>query len=252
MDEGGLLARMGSSISRFYGLVGAASEGASVIRFPGVLGCICPAVPERSIFNSIAYGGYPALHAALEDLGHAYAAAGVRAWMVWVPDGDREAAKMLRKAGHDLVARPRAMGMELADLPGSDPGDLDWSDQGSVAELSSVNDRAYGYPADTFERGLRGFPAEEALIYVARLGGDSCAALMTVDVDGDCGVYFVATIPDAQGMGLVSRLLNLALTAARERGCTTATLQATRAGRPVYERLGFVDLIGMQMWERRS
>jgi hypothetical protein len=38
---------------------------------------------------------------------------------------------------------------------------------------------------------------------------------------------------------------------AREAGCETSTLQATAAGRPVYERLGYQDLGALQMWEFR-
>ena len=35
-----------------------------------------------------------------------------------------------------------------------------------------------------------------------------------------------------------------------DRGCTTTTLIATRAGAPVYERLGYRDVGHLQMWER--
>jgi hypothetical protein len=38
---------------------------------------------------------------------------------------------------------------------------------------------------------------------------------------------------------------------ANMRGCETTTLQATKMGAPVYERLGYRDLGARQMWERR-
>jgi hypothetical protein len=39
---------------------------------------------------------------------------------------------------------------------------------------------------------------------------------------------------------------------ARERGRRTSTLQATKLGAPIYERVGFADLGALQMWEKRS
>jgi GNAT superfamily N-acetyltransferase len=60
---------------------------------------------------------------------------------------------------------------------------------------------------------------------------------MTYDHDGDCGVYFVATLREARGRGLARRLLARALVDARDRGCLTTMLQATKMGEPVYTAL---------------
>jgi predicted acetyltransferase len=43
-----------------------------------------------------------------------------------------------------------------------------------------------------------------------------------------------------------------ALSEAAERGCETSTLQATKLGRPVYERVGYEDFGALQMWEYRE
>jgi hypothetical protein len=43
-----------------------------------------------------------------------------------------------------------------------------------------------------------------------------------------------------------------ALHDARDRGRKTTTLQATKAGAPIYERLGYHDFGALQMWERRK
>ena len=72
------------------------------------------------------------------------------------------------------------------------------------------------------------------------------------DHDGDFSVTLVATLPEARGRGLAGRLLTHALHEARERGCTTTSLQATKMGQPVYGRLGYRDLGPVQMWERRA
>jgi ribosomal protein S18 acetylase RimI-like enzyme len=76
--------------------------------------------------------------------------------------------------------------------------------------------------------------------------------LATIQHGGDCGVYLVATAPAAQRRGLAGALMLHALADAREAGCATTTLQATRAGTPVYARLGYRDLGAIEMWERRQ
>jgi hypothetical protein len=43
-----------------------------------------------------------------------------------------------------------------------------------------------------------------------------------------------------------------ALADAAEQGLETTTLQATKLGYPVYEKLGYRDLGVLQMWERRT
>jgi hypothetical protein len=42
------------------------------------------------------------------------------------------------------------------------------------------------------------------------------------------------------------------LRSAQRRGLTTGSLQASRAGAPVYERLGFADAGYVELWERRE
>ena len=61
----------------------------------------------------------------------------------------------------------------------------------------------------------------------------------------------MGTLEAARGRGLATSLMRRALADARERGCTTTTLVATKMGHPVYARLGYRDLGRVQMWERR-
>jgi predicted acetyltransferase len=77
------------------------------------------------------------------------------------------------------------------------------------------------------------------------------ACLGAFDHDGDCGIYFVATVPEARGRGLASALLRQTLVEARDRGCATSSLQATAAGFPIYERIGYLDAGAIEMWESR-
>ncbi len=87
--------------------------------------------------------------------------------------------------------------------------------------------------------------------YVARLDGTPAAFVVVFDNDSDCVFWYAATSKPSRGRGLCSGLLHHALVEARERGCVTSTCQATPAGEPVYERLGFRSLGGLHFWERR-
>src|SRR3989442_9725384 len=88
--------------------------------------------------------------------------------------------------------------------------------------------------------------------YLARLDGVPAACVAAIDHRTDCGIYFVATAPEARGRGLATVLMARALADARERGCRTTSLQATKMGYPIYARFGYQDLGTLQMWERRA
>jgi GNAT superfamily N-acetyltransferase len=81
--------------------------------------------------------------------------------------------------------------------------------------------------------------------------GAPAACTVALDHERDCCITFVATLPAARGRGLATALMARALLDARSRGCETSSLQATKMGQPVYERLGYRDLGPLAMWERR-
>ena len=223
------------------GLSGA-SDGAYAIERDGLVASVMPAVPDRSVVNSVIYEDVEALKAAYDELEAAYA----NAWTVWVPDHDTEAAVFLGERGHVLDADPEAMVLDLDEVerPAEPPAFDAGADPASIGPL---NDAAYGTDGE-FTRALARFAARPGLFaYTAGPG----ACLCTIDHDDDCSVWLVATAPEARGRGLATALMAHALADARERGRTTSTLQATDLGRPVYDRLGYRSLGEIQMWERR-
>jgi ribosomal protein S18 acetylase RimI-like enzyme len=141
--------------------------------------------------------------------------------------------------------------LDLAALEDPELGDLDWTRDAPLRTLARTNDDAYGYEAGTFARAIGATPPDTYRMYEARAEGVAASVLGTLDHEEDCAVLWVATSPAAQGRGLATRLLHLALAEARERGCATATLQATEAGAHLYRRLGFRELGALHMWERR-
>jgi GNAT superfamily N-acetyltransferase len=243
--------RMYRSVAQVMRTNVGATQGGRALEPDGVVAAVTPGSPERSVFNSVFYERPEALRASLDELAAAYEDAGVRAWTVWVPEGDRASAELLDSAGHRLDATPRAMVLDMAELTDLDVGDLEWDSDPPIEEVWRINDLAYGYPPGTFERGIGRPPDGSYRFYLARLDGQPACVVGTMDVDGDCGVYWVATLPEARGRGLTTRVMRVAVAEGVERGCDISTLQATSLGRPIYERLGYRDLGTLQMWERR-
>lgn len=228
----------------------AGGAGSRLLRPDGLIASLAPATPQRSLFNSVYYDDPAALAAELDGLAELYDSHGVRAWTVWVPDSDRETARLLAGRGHALDAEPRAMAMELADLDAEAPAPdgVEAAAVGAPA-CAELNDRAYGYGPDGFRAGLAG---ETAIRWHgAFAAGEAVGCLGTIEVGDDCCVTGVATPPEHRGRGIASWLLLQVLAEAREAGMRTASLQATRAGAPLYERLGFRDFGFVEMWELR-
>jgi GNAT superfamily N-acetyltransferase len=200
--------------------------------------------------NSVVYDRARDLERTLPELTEVYDGAGVRAWTVWAPHFDTEAVEALRRAGHVLDADPEAMAMELSALTAPRPTGLDLQPDPDLATVARLNDASYTFGGNHFERALRTAPGLH--LYVALADGRPVCCATGHDHDGDFSVTFVATLPEARGRGLAGRLLTLALHDARDRGCTTTSLQATKMGEPVYRRLGYRGLGPVQMWEHRA
>jgi len=211
-----------------------------------------PAVPERSVANSVVYDSAAGLAAAYDELAAAYDEIGAK-WTVWVHPGDAEAAALLEQRGHVLDAEPEAMAADLRGGVERPAGGAlgDWTADGDLADVGPLNDRAFGLYGDSFARALVQLPTDGVAVYTARQGGVPVACLMTVDLDSNVEIQMVAVVPEARGQGLAGKLLGHALADAAGRGLETSTLVATQLGRPVYERAGFRPLGGIQMWERR-
>jgi predicted GNAT family acetyltransferase len=227
----------------------ARSAGAQLLEMDGVIAAVNGAVRERSVFNSVVYLDPDALAAARDELASAYAEAGC-SWTVWVPEQDRGTIRMLEAAGHTLDAQPRAMGIELDGVSEPDLSGLDWTDQGDVEEMGSLNDAAYGYEPGSWLKGM-GHEPEGLHVYMARVDGKPAATVSSRDVGRDSTIWNVATAEWARGRGLSTALMHKAIFDAAGRGCPTSTLQATKLGAPIYRRCGYGDFGALGMWEFR-
>jgi GNAT superfamily N-acetyltransferase len=231
-------------------MVAGSSPGARLLELDGVIATIVSATPERSVVNSVVYDSGEALERALEPLATTYDEAGIRAWTVWVPDHDVAAQQLLRRAGHVLDAAPAAMAIDLGEFDRSPGAGIDLDRDPAPADVGRINDLAYGFDGD-FTRAFARRP-HDLNLYAARIDRNAVACVGSIHHDRDCGIYLVATDPAARGRGLAGELVTAALQDARAAGCTTASLQSTAMGKPVYARLGFREFGAIQMWERRA
>jgi GNAT superfamily N-acetyltransferase len=240
-------------LEAFLRIIAGGAQSSQLLTFPGVTAAAVPAAAERSFVNSIVYRSAGDLAAAIDPLAATYRSRGVHAWTVWVPEGDHAATEVLATAGHELDASPAAMALELADLPEPELEGLDWDDGAEASEVARLNDIAYGWAGDGgFADAFTAIPDRSLRLFRARVDGAVACVAGTIDAGSDCVLVMVATPPERRGKGLARRLCHAALEDARDRGLKTSTLQATKLGRPVYERLGYRTYGAMEMWERRE
>lgn len=209
------------------------SQGAEVIETDGAAIAIFVHPPDREFLNNtVLERGVKNLGATLDLVERAYADRGVERYAVWVHESEEDVGREVKARSYDYDSSTRTMAMSIGDLAEVDTSKLD------LVELD----------LDEFwcSQGLDGLlpelSAEGAHFYASRFNGENAATLMAFDHEGDCGIYMVGTVPAARGHGLATALSVRAVGEARKRGCTTASLQATKMAEGVYASVGFRDL----------
>jgi GNAT superfamily N-acetyltransferase len=96
--------------------------------------------------------------------------------------------------------------------------------------------------ASAFAAVLRAMNPERAFGLLGMFQGRPVsAAFAFIDREGEGGVYFVATEAEFRGRGFGAATVSALLDELERRGASTCILQASKLGKPVYERLGFED-----------
>jgi ribosomal protein S18 acetylase RimI-like enzyme len=186
-------------------------RGAREVRAAGVVGAHVPwAADNHWIDAAVAKPG-----ASLVDPPHCV-------WSTDVPDGRRELQG---------IAMP-CMGLELRDQEADAP------ETPSLAVVGELNDRAYGQQ-DRLAPLIAALDDPRVRTHGVRVDGEWACVALTLRVDDDVSVQYVATDARFRRRGLAARVVAGALAQARADGVRTATLQASPDGFGVYERLGF-------------
>jgi GNAT superfamily N-acetyltransferase len=243
---------MHRSMSAFYRVLGSGSAGGIVLERERLLAAVVPSCPNQSIVNAVVYEQGDAVKAAHDELREIYATASVRVWRLWVPRDDRTLREWLDSSGYRLSGSPRAMTLDLVGVDIERDDHLRWERTDDAAAVAALSEQAYGLPDGEFAEPLKAFADCRAHLYLAYEQAEPAACTLALDAGTDCGIYAVATRPSSRGRGLASALMRNALADARDRGCTTSSLQSSTIAFPVYTRLGYRDLGALDTWEYNS
>jgi predicted GNAT family acetyltransferase len=249
MDDATLRRRLWEGFARLQSLLGGSARHGVVLEREALVASIVPHAPDSPALNAAVALDAAAALTALQDLELRYRRAGVRRWGVWLDGNQRAVTRALHDAGLQLATASPGMGADLDELELADGATVKAADLRTVGR---VNDQAYGKVDGRLERTLAALPAQRLYAYRVDRDGKPAAVALALHHNGDCGVSFVATVPAARRKGLATTVMRAALAHARERGCTSVSLQATQVGERLYARLGFRQLGPMELWERRA
>lgn len=188
--------------------------GASEVRAPGVVGARVPWASDNHWVD-----------AAVADVGAALDSPPHCVWSTDIPPGRQEIEE---------IAMP-CMGLDLVAWSPPGEGALETP---STAVVGELNDRAYGQQ-DRLAPLIGAIADPRVRTHGLRVDGEWACVALTLRVVDDVSVQYVATDARFRRRGLAARVVGGALAEARADGVRTATLQASRDGFGVYERLGF-------------
>jgi GNAT superfamily N-acetyltransferase len=163
-------------------------------------------------------------------------------------DGDRS-IRELEEQGWSRRADPTpGMTLAMPDAPGAVPSGLAIHEVRTHEQLVGFREaafRGFGFPtaAARIFLGDRLLALPHVRLYAGTEGGAVVATSMLVVTGAVAGIYWVATLEEQRGRGFGEALSRAAVDGGRAFGCALASLQASKLGRPVYERMGFAHAL---------
>jgi GNAT superfamily N-acetyltransferase len=180
----------------------------------------------------------------------------------WITENTRPANMAEYLTAHGFTTQGGSVGMaiDLANLNEENhaPKVFEISEVNDPADLKTwcrVSGTGFGIPEQAIPSIVEWFSIEMKMnqpmkLYLGLLDGKPVATSQYYLGEGVCGIYFVATLPEARNKGIGFAITQKPLLDAKKLGYRAGILQASKMGRPVYLKLGFKDYcrIGSYSW----
>ena len=215
------------------------------------------------IHSGVAYGvfnsailGWPAAHSSedlerrLREAREHYRAKGVP-WSAWVCESllggaaKSQLERIARGCGLRWIAGHTGMTAARIERPARKLPAIEVrrvADQRSREDFCRLSTRVFELPPDVAERiyGHERMWSGRLLSWVGYAKGTCVCMAATGTAAGAVGVYSVATLPEHRGRGYAEAITRHAVfEAQRASGVEPSILHATRAGLPLYQRMGY-------------
>lgn len=169
-------------------------------------------------------------------------------FIVIIPE-EFEASKILKEVGYSYKEQSVAMGVDLQTLKlkdvtkdiihANDDKLNDWASS-MIAFPSANNDISFKY-MDTHKLAQR----RKANFYhysLYKQGRSISSITLSIDDGGIARIDDVATLPEFQGKGYATSLMNYVLLEAKNKGASYRFLESSESGLSIYQNLGFKTL----------
>jgi ribosomal protein S18 acetylase RimI-like enzyme len=127
-----------------------------------------------------------------------------------------------------------------------------------VADLLRTGASGFGTPPNYFDVWKAGIlsgtsvPWSQGANYLGYVGGKPAATSIRIRTGDIAGIYFVSTLPEFRRRGIGEAMTRKAIADGRATGCTLSYLQASKMGRPIYERMGFRVIEEYSEWKAKT
>ena len=146
--------------------------------------------------------------------------------------------------GRDALPMPAMVLSPIPAIPAAPPGvSAERVDEARYSTFITI----LGSTGSPEELAVRVFPRhlianDNAAYFVARLDGEPAGISVAVRTGESGGIYSVATLEQARRRGVGTAVTWAAIDAIRGWGCTSAVLQSSEMGYPVYRAMGFEEV----------
>jgi ribosomal protein S18 acetylase RimI-like enzyme len=173
-------------------------------------------------------------------------------WVWWVgPDSAADTERLLIAHGAERSHGMPVMAVELDRVrPVEGPAALIVGEPSDLREWVAAYAPSFGMGPELVDEVVAAEAAMPGRItrFEGRLGGRIAGTAALLESDGVAGVYVVTVGEEFRRRGIGAAMTAAALRAGREHGARVGTLQATGAGKPVYDRMGFEVVGGYDLY----